>query len=120
MLRRWRDASASQSLLLPPSLHDWLPEGRLANFVLDVVAQLNISAIESRIQAKDPWGERMYSPRMLVALLFYAWATWVFSSRRISRACVEKDASSGLGGASFDGPLALLPSLRYSPAATGA
>jgi hypothetical protein len=30
----------NQSLLFPPSLHDWLPEGRLARFLLDVVGRL--------------------------------------------------------------------------------
>lgn len=98
MAKRYRDASPSQTLLLPPSLHDWLPEGHLANFVLDVVAQLDISAIESRIQAKDPRGERPYSPRMLVALLFYAYASGVFSSRRIARACVENVAFRVVSG----------------------
>lgn len=92
MPKRYRDPSPAQTLLLPPSLHDWLPEGHLANFVVDVVSQLDISAIESKIQAKDPRGERPYSPRMMVALLFYAYASGVFSSRRIARACAENVA----------------------------
>lgn len=92
MPKRYRDPSPAQTLLLPPSLHDWLPEGHLANFVTDVVSQLDIDAIESKIQAKDARGERPYSPRMMVALLFYAYASGVFSSRRIARACVENVA----------------------------
>ena len=32
-------------LLLPPSLLDWLPEGHLANFMLDVVEKLNLSKL---------------------------------------------------------------------------
>jgi hypothetical protein len=91
---------------LPPSLHDWLPEGHLANFVLDAVAQLDISAIESRIQAKDPRGERPYSPPMLVALLFQAQASGVFSSRRIGRARVESSGWPGRGAPSTTGPMA--------------
>jgi len=92
MPKKYRDASPLQTLLLPPSLCDWLPEGHLANFVVDVVGELDLSAIESKIQAKDPRGERPYSPRMMVALLFYAYASGVFSSRRIARACVENVA----------------------------
>lgn len=92
MPKRYRDPSPAQTLLLPPSLHDWLSEGHLANFVADVVSQLDIDAIESKIQAKDARGERPYSPRMMVALLFYAYASGVFSSRRIARACVENVA----------------------------
>jgi hypothetical protein len=34
-----------QSLLFPPSLHDWLPEGHLARFLVDVVSALDLSAI---------------------------------------------------------------------------
>ena len=92
MQKKYRDASPLQTLLLPPSLHDWLPEGHLANFVTDVVGELDLSAIESQIQAKDPRGERPYSPRMMVALLFYAYASGTFSSRRVARACVENVA----------------------------
>lgn len=92
MAKRYRDSSPAQTLLLPPSLDKWLPDGHLANFVIDVVSQLDIRAIESKIQAKDARGERPYSPRMMVALLFYAYASGVFSSRRIARACVENVA----------------------------
>jgi hypothetical protein len=31
-------------LLLPPSLREWLPEGHLAWFVIDAVAQFDLSA----------------------------------------------------------------------------
>ena len=32
-----------QELLLPPSLREWLPEGHLAWFVIDAVAELDLS-----------------------------------------------------------------------------
>jgi hypothetical protein len=35
----------NQSLLFPPSLHDWLPEGHLARFLVDVVSALDLGAI---------------------------------------------------------------------------
>ncbi len=31
-----------QELLLPPSLRDWLPDGHLAWFVIDAVAELDL------------------------------------------------------------------------------
>ena len=89
MAKKYREPSLHQTLLLPPSLEDWLPEDHLARFVLDVVDELDLSPIEKVIQAKDPRGERPYSPRMMVALLFYSYATGRFSSRRIARGCVE-------------------------------
>jgi hypothetical protein len=33
----------NQSLLFPPSLHDWLPEGHLARFLVDVVSAVRNS-----------------------------------------------------------------------------
>ena len=49
---------------------EWLPEGHLAYFVLEVVGELDAGAIEAVIQKKDPRGERPYSPRMMTPLSF--------------------------------------------------
>ena len=92
MAKKYRSRPAEQLYLLPPSLRDWLPEGHLANFIVDMVEELDISAVERVIQAKDHRGTRPYDPRVMVALLVYAYATGVFSSRRIARACVENVA----------------------------
>lgn len=77
---------------------EWLPEGHLAYFVLEVVGELDLVAIEAAIQAKDPRGERPYSPRMMTALLLYAYCTGVFSSRRISRATYQDVAFRVIAG----------------------
>ena len=42
-----------QSLLMPPSLHDWLPENHLARFVVDLVETLDLSAFYRSYQEKD-------------------------------------------------------------------
>jgi transposase len=89
MSKQYRDPSPHQVLLLPPSLEDWLPEGHLARFVADVVAQIDLGPVEDPIQAKDHRGTRPFSPQMMVAVLFYGYATGRFSSRRLGRACVE-------------------------------
>jgi hypothetical protein len=34
-----------QTLLLPPSVHDWLPEGHLARFIADVTEELDLASI---------------------------------------------------------------------------
>jgi hypothetical protein len=41
----FRSDDLDQTLLLPPSLHDWLPEEHLARFLVDVVDALNLGAI---------------------------------------------------------------------------
>jgi transposase len=67
-----------QSYLLPPSPRDWLPEGHLAYFILDVVKMLDLSAIIHAVDAKDARGQKPYSPVMMVALLLYAYCVGVF------------------------------------------
>jgi hypothetical protein len=42
-----------QTLLFPPSLHDWLPENHLARFVVDVVSELDLSSTYKSYQEKD-------------------------------------------------------------------
>lgn len=88
-MKTYRSYVPEQSYLLPPAPRDWLPNGHLAVFVLDLVRELDLSAIEQRLQAKDGRGERPYSPVMMTALLVYAYCTGVFSSRGIEKATVE-------------------------------
>jgi transposase len=88
-VKSYRPYAPEQSYLLPPSPSDWLPQGHLAYFVLDLVADLDLSEIERPLQAKDHRGERPYSPRMMTALLLYGYAVGVFSSRKIERAILE-------------------------------
>lgn len=87
-----------QSFLLPPSPREWLPEGHLAYFVLDLVSELDLRAIEDVIHAKDARGERPYSPRMMTALIVYAYCVGVFSSRKIERATHEDVAMRVIAG----------------------
>ena len=67
----------NQSLLFPPSLHDWLPEGHLARFLVDVVSALDLSAIYALYEAKDGRGMSAYAPAMMVRVLLYGYATGV-------------------------------------------
>jgi len=87
-----------QSYLLPPSPMDWLPEGHLAYFVLELVGELDVSRIEEAIQSKDGRGTRPYSPRMMTSLLLYAYCVGVFSSRKVERATYEDVAFRVLAG----------------------
>ncbi len=75
-------------LLLPPSLLDWLPEGHLVHFILDLVEQLDLSKIYASYQGNGR-GQPPYEPRMMTALLFYAYCTGVPSSRQIEKKTFE-------------------------------
>ena len=75
-----------QELLLPPSLREWLPEGHLAWFVLDAVAEMDLAAFYAGYR-DDGWGRAAHDPAMMVALFVYAYAIGVRSSRAIERRC---------------------------------
>jgi transposase len=77
-----------QGWLLPPDVRDWLPEGHLAWFVLDVVERLDLEAIFVAYRSGG-WGRPARDPRMMVGLLVYSYAVGERSSRRIERRCVE-------------------------------
>ena len=47
----FRSDDLNQALLLPPSLHDWLPEKHLARFLVDVVETLDLGAIYASYEA---------------------------------------------------------------------
>jgi len=96
--KRYRPWAPRQGFLLPPSPLDWLPEGHLAYFLLDLVEELDLGEIERAIQAKDARGTRPYSPAMMVALLVYAYCVGVYSSRKIERATYEDVAFRVLSG----------------------
>src|SRR3954447_14350765 len=73
-----------QALLLPPSLRDWLPEDHLAWLVLEAVEELDLSVFYGAYR-EDGHGRAAFEPAMMVALLVYAYAIGVRSSRAIER-----------------------------------
>jgi transposase len=81
-----------QELLLPPSLRDWLPENHLAWFIIDAVAEFDLSAFYAAYRA-DGHGRPAHEPAMMVALLLYGYAIGERSSRRLERRCVEDVAT---------------------------
>jgi transposase len=86
-----------QAFLLPPDLRDWLPANHLAWFVLDVVDQLDLHPFLTAYRA-DGHGRAAYAPRMLLAVLLYAYCTGIRSSRQIERRCHEDIAFRVLSG----------------------
>ena len=72
--------------LLPPSVQDWLPEGHLARYVVEVVEGLDLIALE---QAYAGRGSLPYHPALLLSLLIYGYATGCYSSRKIERATYD-------------------------------
>ena len=75
--------------ILPPSVQDYVSEGHLARFVVDIVDQLDLSSLTTHYQGK---GKRPYHPAMLLSLLFYGYATGLFSSRKLEKASYDSMA----------------------------
>jgi transposase len=70
-----------QDLLIPASFSEVINPGDLANVIAEVIEGLDLSPI---IRRYDPLGQNAYHPKMLLALLFYAYSQGVFSSRKIA------------------------------------
>jgi len=79
-------AQRDQVLLLPVCMADWLEEGHLAWFVIDAVGRLDTRALHAR-HRNDGAGRPAYDPDMMLALLPYAYANGMRSSRRMEAAC---------------------------------
>jgi transposase len=75
-------------MLLPIDLREWLPEDHLVWFVLETVEVLDTSRLEQTTRRRGGAGAAGYDPRMLLALLVYAYCQGVRSSRQIERLCV--------------------------------
>jgi transposase len=67
---------------------EWLPEGHLAWFVIDAVAEMDLDAFYAAYR-QDGRSRPAYDPSMMVALVLYAYARGVRSGRAIERACGE-------------------------------
>jgi transposase len=86
--RTFRPYEPDDLWLLPPSPREWLPEGHLAEVVSDVVNELDLQAILTTYGGVTR-GVAPYHPRMLVKVLFYAYAVGIPASRQIARKLEE-------------------------------
>lgn len=94
-MRDFINPSKDQMTFLPPTLNEWLPEQHLARFISEVVEGLDFQEIDEKY---GTCGKRPYSPRLLTALLFYGYATGVYSSRKIEQATYDSVAFRYLSG----------------------
>ena len=85
----FRQVDRKTLYLMPPSMNDWLPEEHLARFIIEIVGQLDLGPIKSAYAGR---GSKAHHPEMLLALLFYGYATGVFSSRKLEQATYDSVA----------------------------
>lgn len=86
---RFITVDRSISYLLPPSVDDWLPAEHLARFVVEVIDQLDLSALTRQYAGR---GSAAHHPAVLLGLLIYGYANGVHSSRKIERATYDSVA----------------------------
>jgi transposase len=89
MSSKFINADRNTLFLMPPSVQDWLPEDHLARFVVEIVSQLDLRPLKDAYAGR---GSRAYNPEILLALLFYGYATGIFASRKLERATYDSVA----------------------------
>jgi len=86
MTRKFKTPNYEATLNSTIRLGEALPPNHLARFVVDVIAQLDLGAVYARYA---PVGGEAIAPEILLGLLFYGYATGVFSSRKIEKGTHE-------------------------------
>ena len=90
MRTKFISCNRKQGYLLPPSIDDWLPQNHLARYIVQITEVLDLEEIYKEYRGEG--GKKAYHPKMLLALLFYGYATGVFSSRKLERATYDSVA----------------------------
>lgn len=86
MSRKFKTANYEETLNQTIRLGDALPPDHLARFVVEIVSHLDLGRIYGQYASV---GGEAIAPEILLGLLFYGYASGVFSSRKIEKATYE-------------------------------
>ena len=89
MSRHFRPWKIDQAQLPRASVVDYVPGDHLAQFVV-ALAREHLDLSEIVASYKSGLGQPPFDPRMMTALLLYAYCSGLYSSRRIAKACAER------------------------------
>jgi transposase len=89
MSRHFRPWTIDQTQLLPAAVVDYVPAGHLAQFVV-ALAREHLDVSEIVASYKSGLGQPPFDPRIMTALLLYAYCLGLYSSRSIAKACAER------------------------------
>src|SRR6202051_3391014 len=101
MSKTFRAWKIDEPMFLPPRVQDFVAEGHLARFVLDLVRD-EIDLIEINSSYDSDRGQPPFDPVMMTALLLYSYCCGIYASRRIATACRERVDFMSIVG--FDAP----------------
>ena len=86
MARKFKTVDHEKMLDTTVTLREVLPPDHLARFIVGIIALLDLSCFYAAYGAR---GGEAYAPGILLGLLFYGYATGVFSSRGLEKATYE-------------------------------
>jgi transposase len=81
-MANFRPIDRATPFLLPPSVEDWLPKDHLARFVVDIVDQLDLSALTRQYRGT---GSAAYHPAVMLGLLIYGDRLSLYRRQRATR-----------------------------------
>jgi transposase len=88
MSKYFRPWNIDQTLLLPPSVQDFVPKGHLSRFIVELVRE-SLDLKEIMGSYVSGLGQPPFDPRMMVALLLHGYASGLYSSRRLHDAATN-------------------------------
>ena len=89
MSKAFREWNVEQPMMFPPTVLDFVRSDHVAHFVRNLVLeQLDLKAIMEDYDENR--GYPPYHPKMMTALILYAYTQGIYSSRRIARACEQR------------------------------
>lgn len=89
MSKHFRPWKIDERQLLPPSVEDYVASDHLSRLIVSLVREsLDLSAIDGSY--RSDLGQPPFEPRMMTALLLHSYASGLYASRRIAKACVDR------------------------------
>ena len=95
MSRKFKTVDYEATLLTSVRLDQCLPANHLARFIVEIIQVLDFSELEKQYGNR---GGMPYHPKMLLAILVYAYTQGIFSSRKIEQATLDTAAFRYLAG----------------------
>jgi transposase len=89
MSKHFRPWKINQVQLLPPSVQDYVPKDHLSRFIVALVRE-SLDLKEITASYSSGLGQPPFDPWMMTALLLHSYASGLYSSRRIAKACSER------------------------------